>query len=352
MTRMAAQNETARRTTKAPVARWRRGPAVAVVVVLIIGVELILGWSSLVGALAQLREPKWGWVAGAVAVELASMRTYARMQRALLRGAGTNVGLFKHVAVAYAAHSLSATLPGGPVFSTTFNFQQMRRFGASAAVASWCIALSGVLSTGALVVIGAVGGILARSSGGWHTLVGYGIGALALAVAVRTVALHPQWLDRPVRALLGGVNRARRRPADHGHDKLVSFVDQLRSVRVHPVSYAIAIVLAVANWLFDALCLWMCCVAVGAEGITATKLMIAYCAGMAAASVPIVPGGLGVVDGALILGLAAGGLTSSSAVAAVVLYRLISFGFIIGAGWLIWLSIRRRERGSPAEAAG
>jgi uncharacterized protein (TIRG00374 family) len=63
---------------------------------------------------------------------------------------------------------------------------------------------------------------------------------------------------------------------------------------------------------------------------------------MAAASVPIVPGGLGVVDAALILGLVAGGLTSSSAVAAVVLYRLISFGFIIGAGWLVWLRIRYR----------
>ena len=47
------------------------------------------------------------------------------------------------------SHDPEATLPGGPVFSTTFNFQQMRRFGASPAVASWCIALSGTLSTGA-----------------------------------------------------------------------------------------------------------------------------------------------------------------------------------------------------------
>jgi putative heme transporter len=351
MTLMAADNDTARPTAAATAASRRRGPIVAAVVLLILAVELIFGWSSLVGALSELRTPRWGWVAAAVAVEVASMRTYARMQRALLRGAGTKVGVHKHVALAYAAHSLSATLPGGPVFSTTFNFQQMRRFGASAAVASWCIALSGLLSTGALIFIGAAGGILARSSGGWRTLIGYGVGALALAVGVRTLAQHPQWLDRPVRALLGGVNRARRRPPDHGRDRLLGFMDQLRSVRVRPADYAVAIVLAVANWLFDALCLWMCCVAVGANGITATKLVIAYCAGMAAASVPIVPGGLGVVDGALILGLVAGGLTSSSAVAAVVLYRLISFGFIIGAGWLIWLVIRYRERDPLAAAS-
>ena len=90
--------------------------------------------------------------------------------------------------------------------------------------------------------------------------------------------------------------------------------------------------------------------AVGARGINAVSLLIAYCAGMAAASVPIVPGGLGVVDGALILGLVAGGLPSSYAVAAVVLYRLVSFGFIIGLGWLFWLAIRAKY-GRPNPAA-
>lgn len=323
---------------------WRRGPVVAAVVLLILGVELVIGWSALSGALAQLRAPQWNWVLGAVVAELASMGTYARMQRALLRGAGTKVSVGKHVATAYAAHSLSATLPGGPVFSTTFNFQQMRRFGASAAVASWCIALGGVLSTGALVVIGAVGGILSRNTDSWRTLVGYAIGAVVIAFGVRLVAEHPHVLERPIRFLLGGVNRVRRRPPGAGQDKLFGFVEQLRSIRVRPANFLVAVALALLNWLFDALCLWMCCVAVGATDVNPTNLVIAYCAGMAAASVPIVPGGLGVVDAALILGLVAGGLTSSYAVAAVVLYRLVSFGFIIGAGWLIWLAIRARNR--------
>jgi putative heme transporter len=345
---MAVTGNAERATTAAPPPWWRRGPVVAAVVVLILGVELFFGWSALAGALAQLRAPSWNWVAGALAAEIASMGSFARMQRALLRGAGTRVPVRKHVAMAYAAHSLSATLPGGPVFSSTFNFQQMRRFGASPAVASWCIALSGVLSAGTLIVIGAVGGILARNAGSWRPLLVYGVGALLLAVAVRKIAQHPEWLDRPARGLLGGVNRFRKRPADHGRDRLFGFVEQLRSIRVRPANFIIAGALAAANWLLDALCLWMCCVAVGADGLTATKLVVAYCAGMAAASVPIVPGGLGVVDGALILGLVAGGLSSSSAVAAVVLYRLISLGFIIGAGWLVWLAFQRRmARGAP-----
>ncbi len=343
MMAMAVQQETARPTTGVP-PWWRRKPAVAGIVVAVLGAELVLGWSSLAGALAQLSAPRWNWVAAALAAELASMGTYARMQRALLRGAGTKVSMRRHVATAYAAHSLSATLPGGPVFSTTFNFQQLRRFGVSPAVASWCIALSGVLSAGALVVIGAVGGLLARNTGSWHSLVGYAVGAVVVAFGVRQLAEHPHLLDRPVRALLGGVNRVRRRPPGHGHDRLVGFVGQLRDVRVNPASFALAVVLALLNWLFDALCLWLCCVAVGAGSVSPVSLVIAYCAGMAAASVPIVPGGLGVVDAALVLGLVAGGLTSSLAVAAVVLYRLISFGFIIGLGWLVWLAIRYKYR--------
>jgi len=348
---MAVTGNAAQATTAESPVWWRRGPVVASIAVAIIGVELFFGWSALVGALTELRAPHWNWVAGALVAEVASMGMFARMQGALLRGAGTRVPIRKHVAMAYAAHSLSTTLPGGPVFSTTFNFQQMRRLGASPAVASWCIALSGALSTGALIVIGAVGGILARNAGSWRPLLVYGIGALILAVAVRRVAQHPEWLDRPARGLLGGVNRVRRRPLDHGQDRLLSFVEQLRSVRVRPAHFAVAMVLAVANWLFDALCLWMCCVAVDADGLTATKLVVAYCAGMAAASIPIVPGGLGLVDGALILGLVAGGLSSSSAVAAVVLYRLISLGFIISAGWLVWLMFQRRAPASrPPES--
>src|SRR4051794_17135604 len=102
-TAMAVSQETA------PPAWWRRTPAVVAVIVAILGTELVIGWSSLAGAVHQLRTPAWNWVAGAVVAEIASMGTYARMQQALLRGAGTNVPVRRHVALAYAAHSLSAT---------------------------------------------------------------------------------------------------------------------------------------------------------------------------------------------------------------------------------------------------
>ncbi|MEV1289471.1 lysylphosphatidylglycerol synthase transmembrane domain-containing protein [Micromonospora sp. NPDC049679] len=326
-----------------PVTRRRR-VVVTAVVLTILAVEVVLGAPSLADALNQLRTPHWGWVVAAVVAEVVSMGGYARMQRRLLRAAGTRLSVRRHVALAYAAHSLSVTLPGGPLFSTRYNFQQMRRYGASAAVASWCIALSGILSSAALVLIGIVGGIVAGGGGSWARLVAYLAAAVAVAVGVRVVAQHPQWLIRPVERVLTRLNRVRGRRAAQLRERITALVDQISAVRIRPADFGVAAVLAVLNWLLDALCLWMCCRAVGAEGITLTELVIAYCAGMAAASIPIVPGGLGVVDGALILGLVTGGIATSDAIAGVVLYRLISFGFIITAGWIVWLLVRHLQR--------
>src|SRR3954454_22939809 len=90
-------------------------------VTLLLGVELVLGWSSLTGALRQLRTPHLGWLLLAVVAELAAMNAYGRMQRHLLHSAGVGAPLVRYLRLAYAAHSLNDTLPGGPAFSTSFN---------------------------------------------------------------------------------------------------------------------------------------------------------------------------------------------------------------------------------------
>jgi uncharacterized protein (TIRG00374 family) len=236
------------------------------------------------------------------------------------------------------------TLPGGPAFSTTFNFRQMQRFGASSAVASWCIALSGILSATALAAISAVAGLAASGAPDWPVLGGVLAVVVAVTVGVTRLARRPESLHRAVGSGLAAANRLRRRQADHGFDRIVAFLDQLRSVRLGPAHATVAVTYAVANWLLDAVCLWMCCLAVDADRLTTTQLLVAYCAGMAAASIPVVPGGLGVIDSALILGLVAGGMPASTAIAAVVLYRIISLGLIVGTGWLLWLLIHRRNR--------
>ena len=70
-------------------------------------------------------------------------------------------------------------------------------------------------------------------------------------------------------------------------------------------------------------------------------------AGQLAASLPVTPGGLGVVEGSLTIALVAYGGIEASTVAAVLLYRLVSFWLPVPAGWAVLgaLSLRRRRAG-------
>ncbi|MEU8178826.1 flippase-like domain-containing protein [Microbispora hainanensis] len=126
-------------------------------------------------------------------------------------------------------------------------------------------------------------------------------------------------------------------------DHIENFVTQLRAARLAPAQATAASAFALINWLLDAACLAACLQAVGG-GAGLVDLLLAFCAGMAASTLTLVPGGLGIIDSALIFGLLTAGVATSTVIAAVVLYRIISFGVIIGTGWIFWLLIRHRDR--------
>jgi uncharacterized membrane protein YbhN (UPF0104 family) len=172
-------------------------------------------------------------------------------------------------------------------------------------------------------------------------------GATVITLGVRHVATHPataQWL---LHAPIAVFNRLRRHPATDGQDRVSGFIDQLRAARLRPADAIAAVMYALLNWLLDAGALWLCFYAVGEHSPSPTATLLAFCAAMAAGSVTVIPGGLGIIDSALLLGLVTGGTTLPVAVAVVVLYRIVSFGFIIGLGWYFWLQLRLHQ-GSPA----
>jgi hypothetical protein len=313
--------------------------AAVLAVAALVAVELVLAWPSLTAALSQLSAPRPGWLAAAVALELGVLAAYGRMQRRLLISAGVRAPLRKHIALAYAAHALSATLPAGPAFSTSYNYQQMRRFGATPAVASWGIALSAILSAAALAVITAVSALTAHGTPPWWTLAGLAVAAVAVTLGVQRLAHRPDTLA----AVLARANRLARRPAGSGLDRIQDFAGQLRAARLSPRHGSVAAAQALLNWLLDAACLWMCSRAVGDTPLAPTAVLLAFCAAMSVGTLTVVPGGLGVIDSALILGLTRAGAATPAAIAIAVLYRLISLGLIVGAGWVVWAVERRRQ---------
>jgi uncharacterized membrane protein YbhN (UPF0104 family) len=64
-------------------------------------------------------------------------------------------------------------------------------------------------------------------------------------------------------------------------------------------------------------------------------LLLGYTAGMAAAGISLLPGGIGAVDTAMVLAMVAGGIPAAAALPAILLYRLISLVAVVAAGWAV-----------------
>ncbi len=78
--------------------------------------------------------------------------------------------------------------------------------------------------------------------------------------------------------------------------------------------------LGAANWVWDAVALAACILALGG-GVPWRGVLVAYALTQIAASFPITPGGMGVVEGSLAALLVAYGMPADRAVAATLLYR-------------------------------
>lgn len=85
-------------------------------------------------------------------------------------------------------------------------------------------------------------------------------------------------------------------------------------------------------WTFDFLCLVASLRAVGAN-VPWHGVLLAYGAAQIVASIPIVPGGLGLVEGSLAVILVAYGVGHVGAVSGALLWRFVTYWLMIATGW-------------------
>lgn len=353
-TMTSPSSATGTKAAKVAPRRTRRRVTVVIVVAVVVLLAVEAGMvrpevRGAVRAIGSLWRVDVGWVAVAVLAAPASMIMFALTRRRLLLAAGTTVSARGAVAAAYVANSLHASLPGGVAFSTGYTYRWMRDRGVSGLVATWCLAAGGLVSTAALVSIGVLGSVLAGGSAGWLQLALVVVGIVLVTAAARYLTRHPGVAVAVGRRVLARVNRIRRRPVDTGVDTLAGHLAQLRSVRPRGRDWLAATGYALLNWAFDVGCLAACAAALHLTGLTLPLLLVAYTAGVATAGLSPLPGGLGVVDAALVLTLVAGGVPAAAVLPVVVLYRLISLAGTVAAGWVVYVA--QRLRAAPPVAA-
>lgn len=317
--------------------RWLRWLLLGIVLA-ILAVEVVLIWPRLEATWHRAGDLDWVWLVACIIAALLSMDSFAQVQRALLRSAGVAVRQMQSLAVVLAANSLSQTMPGGQVLAPAFTYRETRKWGATPVVASWQVVMSGLLAGVGLAVLGFGGAVLAGARTSPFSVMFSVIGFVAVAVVLQYLATHPESLQSSGERVLSWYNNFRNKPADHGVDRLIGILEQLRAVQLTRRDTATAFGWSLFNWITDIACLLFACWAVGAHP-TISGVMVAYAAGKAVGTaVPLLPGGIGVVDAVLVPALTTAGMPAADALTAVLVYRIISYLLISILGWLVILA--------------
>lgn len=319
---------------------------------------------ELLAAADTLTSVSVGWVVVAVVVELASYWVRGAAERVVLGRGSRAAGSVVLGAATLAGDAAAYCLPFGFAASGVVVFGVLRRRGVPGAVASWMFAVSTLIYVGAVAVLTVVAVQIAGSASPVPGLQPITLGLLGGLVAVG--GGYALIRRSRVRLRLGAVLRRTRAGVARGLVTRVrgagrvrewftqrwrDWTGQLRAVTLPPSAGAAASVLMMISWLLDISVLALAYVALGAQPPWA-GLLLAYCAGQIVASVPVTPGGLGVVEGSITLALVAFGGAETITLAAVLLYRLISYWGCIPAGGLAWLALRVTAPATAPAAVG
>jgi uncharacterized protein (TIRG00374 family) len=319
------------------------------VTVVTVGAFVVLVLSkrnALTKSLGRIGHPQWLWIVLGIALEVSSMAAFAMMQRHLLRIGGSRVRARPMMATVFAANALSVTVPvAGPELGAAFTFRRFKQQGADASLAGWTLLVGGLASWfGATVVLAAGGvlsgnvlvtegtifaGLLAISAG---VAVWSGVGRTRLRLVVESSAV---WAIRCV-------SRLRSAPVENPASEVNGWIERIKALRPSKAEWGSVGGLALANWLTDIGVLAMSILALGGA-VPWRSLLVVYGLATLVGSLGITPGGIGLVEGTLCLGLVTTGLPPALALASVLLYRLVSFWLVMAAGWLVllWLRLAR-----------
>jgi uncharacterized membrane protein YbhN (UPF0104 family) len=305
--------------------------------IMVVG-SLIGGW-ALIGVLIDVSQSfdtvigaEWLWVI--MALVLAQLAYVA----SAVEGVGSVAGPlpFGRAVAVEVANAFSALAGGSAaVFATRVRFYQKQGYDSSVALSSGAImTVASWLATGVLLIAslpfawGSIDLQVTPESGGDSKLVWI---ILAVVVVVAIVA-----------GLVLGVPRFRRLAASKLLPRLRDVWSNLAQVASSPRKLVLLLGGSFAAELLVAMALSVSLRAFGDHLRLPTLIVVITLAAMIGAVAPS-PGGIGVVEAGLILGLTAAGVSEADATAAVFIQRLFTSYLPPIWGWVTLLWLRRRD---------
>ncbi|MFZ9925333.1 MAG: lysylphosphatidylglycerol synthase transmembrane domain-containing protein [Ilumatobacteraceae bacterium] len=279
-------------------------------------------------------------LAVAIGLEFVALYCYTLVTHAALGPDANRLTRFDLFRIQLSTRARGSILPGGSAASNALGFRLVTSSGISKADAGFALATAGIGSAVILNVLLWVGLVVSITLRGSSP--GYGAAAVAGAILMAVVGAvvfgivdDKGRLHRFVRWLYDKIGRDGESAAslmDHLRDRIRGLLaerDVLRRV----------IMWGTINWLLDLLALWLFLRAFGGS-VSPDGLLVAFGLANVLASVPITPGGLGIVEGVYIPTLVGFGVPAATATVTVLTYRIAQFWLPIIVGGLSYASLR------------
>lgn len=275
-----------------------------------------------------------------------------------------NLGLRRAALIAHAPTVVANTMPAGSYVAVALTYSMLRSWGHRRSSATLAMVITGVWNNFAKLALPILALAALAIDGDVEAprvvAAALGVVGLAGAVAVFAAALRTDSGASRVALVAAAIAtpplRLFRRPVPQGWDvamrRFRTRAGDLLATRWHLLTAATAVG---HLSLFLVLLASLRATGVPAAEISWSEILAVFAFARLATAVPFSPGGLGVVELALTTGLTAAGGTRAPVVAAVLVYRALTYLLQIplgAAAYLVWRRTAPRAAPLPAAAAG
>jgi uncharacterized protein (TIRG00374 family) len=325
---------------------------VAVVLVVAIFWYLLKG-ISLAEVWAQITAMTWLELGLLALVALWNLLTYAYVWMAVTPG----LSFWRAMVMTQATTAVTNTVPAGSAIGVGMTYGMLGSWGFSRSRTTIAVLVSGVWNAfaklGMPVLALALVALQGNASPGRVTAALAGIGALVAAIVVFALMLRSEQVAERVGVLAGrAVSRllalVRRPPVAGWELATVKFRTRTLELLEHGWVPITAATLASHLSLYAVLLVCLRQVGVSDAEVSWAQVLAVFAFARLATAIPFTPGGAGVVEAVLIAGLVAAGGDKPQVVAAVLVYRALTWGLPILVGLLCLVWWRRQSLTAPA----
>ena len=299
---------------------------------------------------ATIRTLAWGEIVVLVVFAVWNLLTYQFVMMAALPG----LSLRRAFMVGQISTAVSNTVPAGSAVGIGITYAMFSSYGYSAIEIGLAAALSGLwnlfVKLGLPIAAFALVALQGNPNPALLSTAIVGLGFLVAAVAAMVLFVRSEALAARIGALLGRVATTAARPINRGPfddwpERFIAFRARTEGFLRTRWHWLTATSLLSHLSLFALLLVSLRMLGVPSEDVTGLEALAAVALVRLVTALPITPGGVGVVELGMSAALVVAGGSEAAVVAAVLVYRSLTYALQIPVGlacWIIWRGTSHR----------